>query len=421
MRAKTWRAVVGATALLVATSAVSACSSSGSNGKSSASASTTAANTALLGPLNRATGEPLKIGFIYSGQTQAADFRDELTLARATVKYINEHLGGVAGRPLELVACADNQSPATAAECANEMVAAHVPAVLQPSPTQPAAIMKVLAAAKVPYLTRAALDQSVLLSPYGYVMGNPLSVLGTSIKVAKAEGKKKVALFVIDVPASAQLSGIATPLYKKQGLDLLAYAVPLGTPDMTPQVQAAVSKGAESFLVLGEPAFCISALKAMKTVGFTGQVVIISQCLSPNIAKAVPGGLDGVKVATMEARGQKDPDVERYDAVAARYAPGTPPHESTNADSYALVLAFARAMKDLNPSNVTPATVVQTLNGMSPQPMPLLPGQTFQCNRKVSPLTPAVCSNGAAILTLDAAGNVKQSETFDATPYITLG
>jgi hypothetical protein len=64
------------------------------------------------------------------------------------------------------------------------------------------------------------------------------------------------------------------------------------------------------------------------------------------------------------------------------------------------------------------AEIAAAFAAAPPQAVPLLPGQTFQCNRKRSTLTPAVCSNGASILTLDTSGKTTKSETFDATPYL---
>jgi hypothetical protein len=55
---------------------------------------------------------------------------------------------------------------------------------------------------------------------------------------------------------------------------------------------------------------------------------------------------------------------------------------------------------------------------MTPQPLPLLDGQTFKCDRALFTLTPAVCSSGIAIVTLDADGNPKNTEAFDTAPII---
>jgi branched-chain amino acid transport system substrate-binding protein len=422
MRAKAWRVLVGGGALIALTAAATACSSSSSSdGSSSGSTPSSTADLALLGPVKQATGEPLKVGYIYSGQTQAIDTRPELTMAKATVKYVNEHLGGVSGRPLELVACADSLSPAGASDCANEMITKKVPVVLSAQPSQPAAVMKLLEPAKIPFFIWTGVDQSVFLSPDGVAMGNPLILLAAPIKLAKEDGDKKVAMVYIDLPAAAALKSIGDPLYKAAGMDLVSTAVPPGTPDMTPQIQAALSNGAQKFLIVGDPAFCISGLKALKTLGFKGDIVINSQCFSDDVAGAVPGGIKGVTVATIDALDAKDREVALYEAVAAKYAPGTPPHASGNSGGFAVVLGFARAMNALSPSNVTPAGITAAFAAMSAQPMPLLDGQTFKCDRTAAPLTPAVCSNGAALLVLDAAGKVKTVTGFDAKPYLKLG
>jgi branched-chain amino acid transport system substrate-binding protein len=400
-----------------------ACSSNNPKGGTSATATTVksaAAIAKLLGPVKQASGVPVKIGYIYDGQSQGIDARSELVMARATAKYVNERLGGVAGRPLEIVDCADDATPAGATDCANQMIAAKVPAVLSGAPSQPAAIVKLLEPAKIPYFVYAGIDQSVLLSADGYVLTNPLGSLAASIKVANDSGVKKVAMLLIDVPAAVgPVQAIATPLFKKAGLSVSYTPVAPGTPDMTPQIQAALSKGAQQFTIIGDPAFCISALSALKTLGYTGKSVVNSQCLSADVAKNVPGGIDGVKVATNESLDAKDPQVALYEAVAAKYAPSTPPHASGNSGGYAAVVGFARATTGLT-GDVTAATVQNALLTMSPQPLPLLKGQTFKCNHK-TPLVPAVCSNGAVILTVDAAGKFKSAEIFDSAPYIKLG
>ena len=124
--------------------------------------------------------------------------------------------------------------------------------------------------------------------------------------------------------------------------------------------------------------------------------------------------------ATESLSAKEDREVALYESVLATYAPGTPAHK-IGEDGYTVVLSFARAMKDLRPTDITPAGITQALLSMAPQPMVNLSGQTFQCNRKISTLTPAVCSTGATIITLDAAGDAKHSEVFDAAPYLSLG
>jgi branched-chain amino acid transport system substrate-binding protein len=412
------RVVVGGAlfAVLVGT----ACSSSSSSGSGpTGSTATTVSPAAVLGAFKRATGAPLKIGYIYAGQAQTQDNTNELTIAEATVKYVNEHLGGVAGRPLEIVACADHLTPAGATDCANQMLAAKVPVVLSGNPANSAPIIKLLEPAKVPFFIQTAAEASVLFSADASVMANPIIILAAPIKLAKDNGVKKVAMVYVDLPAAAQLKTLGEPMFQKAGLRLLSTAVPLGTPDVTPQIQAALSSGAQQFLVVGDISLCVNTLKALKTLGFDGQVMSNFNCLADASAKAIPGGYDHLLVLGTQVSDPSVPDVATMNAVAATYAPGTPTDNRGQAVlGYVTTLGFARAMKNLKPADVTAAGISAALLSMSPQPIPLLPGQTFRCNRKISAITPASCSNGAAILTIDRSGKVTKADTFDATPYL---
>jgi branched-chain amino acid transport system substrate-binding protein len=418
MAANRWRVLVGGA--LLAALVGTACSSSGSSGSSAGSTSTSAPNEALLGPINRATGAPLKIGFIDPGTTATSDSHNEIAMAKATVQYVNEHLGGVAGRPIALVLCGDNTTPSGSTDCANQMLAAKVPVVLEAEPAQPAPILQLLAPAKVPFMTWAGADATLLTSPDAFVMGNPLTLLAAPVKVGQTNGTKKIAMVYVNVPAAAQLPILAKPMYKKFGIDLLTSAVPLGAPDVTPQIQAEISSGADEFLVIGDDSLCINSLKALKTLGFKGTVFSNDNCLKTSVAKALPGGFDGLIHPSVAATTDADPEVKLYHAVAAKYAPGVPADDGTAPQQYTVIIGFVRAMKDLKPGDTTAAGITTALLTMSPQPMPLLGGQTFQCDRKKSPLTPAVCSNGSALEFLDAHGNVTKLEAFDATPYMKL-
>jgi ABC-type branched-subunit amino acid transport system substrate-binding protein len=408
-----------AAAAIISLALVAACSSEGSSGgANNASTSTTKPDTSLLGPNKPATGAALKVGFITDGQTAAVDARPEAVAAKAAASYVNDHLGGVAGRKLELVTCETHLTPAGAKSCANKMVAAKVPIVLSAAPGEPGSAMTVLQAAGIPYFFQATIDTTVLTSPDAYVLTNTLGGLASPVKVAQDAGAKKVAMLLIDVPAAVgPVKAVGKKFFDDAGISVDYIAVPPGTPDMTPQVQAAIGRGAEMFMILGDPAFCISALSALSTLGFTGTKLVIPQCLNPDVAKSVPGGLDGVKLSTTEALDASDKEVALYEAVLDHYAPGTPPHVSATSGGYAIVLAFARAMTG-HQGEFTPESVKQSLESMKAQPQPLLSGQTFKCDRKLFALTPPVCSSGIAIVTLDADGKQKDSKAFDAAPII---
>jgi branched-chain amino acid transport system substrate-binding protein len=420
MGTRTWRVLVGGALAVALTTLTAACGSSSDSGDTTSDTGMSkAAISKALGPEKEATGTPLKVGYVYAGQAQAVDNENEGTLAEATAKYVNEHLGGVAGHPIDLRLCADHGTPAGATECANELLRDDVAIVLAGNPVNSAPVLDVLEPEKVPFFVQTAAEAALVTSPDASILGNPIAFLAAAMKNAQDADVEKEAIVYVDIPAAAQLPAIGKPLFQNGGIELIGTAVPLGTPDVTPQIQAAITDGAEQFLIVGDVTLCVNSLKALKTLDFDGEAVSNMNCVKDPSADAIPGGWDGLVVPTTRVQVPSNPETEVVEAVAAKYAPGTPTDDTGQAVlGYIIVSALQRAMTDLDPAQATAAGISAELLAMSPQPVPLLPGQTFQCDRKKSTLTPASCSNGIAIVTYDADGKPVEQETFDATPYL---
>src|ERR1700680_5043326 len=87
--------------VVVVASVAMFCASCGKSSPTGPSAS--AVSTAVLGPVKNASGAPLTIGYIDEGQSAGIDARPEVAAAQTAANYVNNYLGGVAGRPLKLL------------------------------------------------------------------------------------------------------------------------------------------------------------------------------------------------------------------------------------------------------------------------------------------------------------------------------
>jgi len=415
MEARCWRVVV-AVALLGA-SFLAACSSSAQGPLGNRGRATTGA--ALdLGVKDLAAGAPYKVGFVTPGTNPLGDGRNEIDMAQATAKYVNDYLGGIAGHPLELDICQDHTTGAGAAACANQMLADKVPAVLMYTIAQPGPFLNLLTSAKVPVFAVAGGDQTMLTSPITSVLSNPIAFLAAPLRLARERGLKKIAMVYVDVGAAASLPSVAKSLYGKNGVDLTMSKVPVSAADVTPQIQAAISWGADALLVLGSNGLCVSALKAVKALAFTGPVIANNNCLKTDAGKTV-GGFDGLVVGGENSTSDRDAQVRLFHQVAKTYAPSIKdPDGGAVPGQYSAVLGFARAMKALRPNQFTALGVSKALLTMAPAILPLFAGQTFQCDRKKSALLGAACTNVGVLETTNAYGNVIKEETFDAPPSL---
>ena len=63
-------------------------------------------------------------------ETGAVTFPEARQGAIAAANYVNNYLGGINGHPIQIDNCVGDGTPATAARCANELVAKHPIAIL---------------------------------------------------------------------------------------------------------------------------------------------------------------------------------------------------------------------------------------------------------------------------------------------------
>jgi branched-chain amino acid transport system substrate-binding protein len=372
---------------------------------SSSGASTAGAGSAsILGPTHRATGSPVLVGFISDGQGAGFDASSEIPAAGAAVSYINNHLGGIGGHPLRLATCVDGETPSGATDCVNQMIAAHVVAVFLDISGQGETIFTALQPAHIPLFVYGAIDQPTLLSKTAFVLTNGLGALAGPPALLQQSGGKRGAVVEINLPtAIGAVQQLGTTFYKNAGATLDAIPIPPGTADMTPQIQAALNKNPDQVAIIGTDTFCISAINALRTLGYTKQIVIDASCISKGSQKALGSKLKGVVLLTSSSTDPAAHEVGLYNAVLAAYSPSTARNINTQG-GYAVVMGFARAMTGISGA-ITPATVMSTAVAMQPQPLPLAKGLTFQCNQKQVSFAPAICSSGYLATTLNSKGN----------------
>ena len=260
------------------------------------------AATSPLGTPKKATGSSVTLGFVSDGKSDAIDNTPEIKAAQAAVSYANNYLGGLAGHKIALNVCETQQTPSGATDCATNMVQAKVPIVITPVSGQSGTIYQGIKAAGHPLPAVRVARSGRARRPAGhvFVLTNGIgTALAGPAGIAADAGVKKAGILVTDVPAASGPVRQAAPIfYKNAGVTADVIVIPVGQADMTPQIQAGISAGDGAFAMVGNPAFCTSAIKALTTVGFKGPVTAIQQCVDQTSAKATNGGYKGVNVLT---------------------------------------------------------------------------------------------------------------------------
>ena len=96
---------------------------SSATSRNSAAPTTAVPGASSLGPEARATGTPVKVGYITDGSNgSSSGSQYEEAVAKATQPWLNEHMNGLGGHPIELDICVDDLDPGKAIDCANQMI-----------------------------------------------------------------------------------------------------------------------------------------------------------------------------------------------------------------------------------------------------------------------------------------------------------
>ncbi len=293
---------LGAAALPVIVLTAVGCSSSGSSGGSStpaASSTAAAAGTSAFGTPKKATGTPYVFGMI-NDETGAVTFPEARQGSIAAADYVNNYLGGINGHPIKIDSCIGDGTPATAARCANQLVAAHPVAILGAADVGGPASIPIYQHANLAYLG------GIPFTPVPETAPNSIQFWSVSVGdnaaaavyAGKTLGVKKVALIYFSNAQGASIVPQITPVFKAAGVTTVKN-IPLSptSPDPAPQAALVESSGAQLAYV-DVPNGCGNVLKALKSVGYTGKIIGIDPCGAPPVLQASAGGANGMYIAS---------------------------------------------------------------------------------------------------------------------------
>ena len=400
-RNRQFRTVAGASALLLAGMlGATACASDESQDDGPAAAASTSAL-----PSNPAQGEAVKIGFVSTEGGAAVSLPEMREGAEAAVEYLNNNGGGLAGRPVDLVVCKQQEEPTSATACANQFVEQKVAAVLSPGTSQGPAIVPIVLGAGIPYVTLNGVAPIELTSPDVASLSSGLpGSLTAAATAAQQEGMSKFTMFASDGGGiAAMIDQMGKPIFQGFGVELEVVPVALGIPDPTPVVTAGLTGNPDGVSFIGDAATCTSVLKAIQTTAPTVKKVLIPTCLDENVVKAV--GIDNIQgnigITATDALSDR-PDTVLFRSILAEYAPGLSP-TGYGSTGYQTVMALAGATADIA-GEVDAASIREALRTAENVEMPAGGGITFTCNSTAFPMMPSICSSQMLIGAINGQG-----------------
>jgi branched-chain amino acid transport system substrate-binding protein len=356
---------------------------------------------------------PFVIGFA-NQQGGSPSYPHATDGAQAAVKFINDNLGGIDGRPIQLKTCfmlAEEDGQKCGAEfLADDKVQA---AVLGLAAAGNASFYKTVVS-KLPVLVATAAAQPDMTTPGVYTLngGSFAPIAADALLAAKVPGAKQSAVLASNNPIGTYVSTkVLKPILESEGLKVAL--VPISdtatAPEVASAIQASGAASAQVFQMTTLVGQCVSAYDALKQQNITPTVVTTYQCSqpdmydhldgkapanwqftgfgdSPRISNAANG--QNTYVAAMKAQGQADGVT--YDAEASY--------------SFSTLMALT-AMSNKLGAKAAPATIKQAILDFR-GPLMMTPGVP-RCGQ-VSKQFPGICTT-LSTLTVASADGVEEA------------
>lgn len=385
--------------VVVALTALTACSSDDSNSDDATASSAEAPSDAFPG--KAASGEPVRIGLINNEGGPAISQPENREAAEAAAEYANDNLGGIGGRPIELVICKEQEEPVSARDCANQMVEQKVSAVVVTSSGFGTIMAPIITAAGIPYTSAVAGSVAETNTDLAYVWSSGANTAQALGVYAGEQGVKKAVAFAIDVPAAVgSLQMLGEPAFAANGSELKVVPIPLGTPDATPQVSAGLDSDPGAVVIYGESTVCTSVMKSLATLGSTAEKWTVQACAAPEVVESVGSGLDGTKIFSVADVSSDEPESVLFREVMKKYSPDTPT-TGYAVTGYQGVLGLVRATQSVVGTDTSPAAINTAIKSAKDVVLPAGDGITFTCDGQAIAGFKSVCGNQLIVLTME--------------------
>jgi branched-chain amino acid transport system substrate-binding protein len=385
--------LLSAPAITVLVLVAAACSSSGTGGSGSGASGGTSAPAAasVFGTPHKATGTPYVFGMI-NDETGAVTFPEARQGSIAAVNYVNDYLDGINGHPIQIDSCTGDGTPATAARCANQLVADHPLAILGAADVGAPASIPIYQHANLAYLGGVPFTPVPETAPNSIQFWS-ISVgdnAAAAVYAGKTLGLKSVALVYFSNAQGASILPQITPVFKAAGVSTVK-PIPLSptTPDPSPQAALVESSGAQLAYV-DVPNGCGNVLKALKSVGFTGKIIGIDPCGAPPVIQAAAGGAEGMYIASpFVLQSGSSSQAKLFTAAMAKWAaPGTLV-DSISTAGFATVMNVQAVLSKISGTPTTASILAAFRSGTHPNFL----SHAYTCDGQALKGATAICND----------------------------
>lgn len=356
--------------------------------------------------------EPVRIGMINMDEGTPS-YPDVSVGVDAAADLVNAELGGIHGRPVEIVHCSVTTDQATNQSCAQQF--ANDPTigmVINGYVFGSAFVFPILDSANVPVLLQTPLTQHDYEAPNGFAYqgGNAGGTSGTASYAGKFLDAESIVILGADNDALRAAVDVIEGLPAMEGVDISTTYIPDTAADVTADVQASGAASADAVLSLVNAPQCVQVAQSLIDLSVTAPIVSVATCAVPSTLAESPELFDGWTIVgsglpPLLAEGASA-ELDYYRETFPQYGP------EANMDSFLTLGGFGAMLAAWQIGNDLPEELSRDdwSEGLASFTGPYFGGQDeFSCPGEHFP---AVCTNDVRAFVLDGDGVMSQVEDF---------
>ena len=360
--------------------------------------------------------EPIVIGIINQEDTPLGSYPEIRRAVEGGVAFVNEELGGIDGRPLELRTCITSFNPEQSAGCAQEMEQADVVALvggLDVTSNGSIPVLEQNGIAQVGGIPANLVEQQsdVTFFLSGGVTGALAAFLAHT---AEAGGERAVLAYGEFESFTVAANDYAKPVAESLGMELETVSFQLTATDFLPVLTRAAESDPDAIIVAAAGAACAPIMRTYRDLGIEAQLYLVGACADDEILLAADGAEEGV-IFNSEGppAGQGDVEGGIFASVNELYAND----EAGGAGTVGLRSFFALygVLSDLGADGISRAAILESMRTSVDRPG--FWGHSYTCDGKQVVGLPALCAPQQSLIRV---GDDGQIETINDEWYDTV-
>jgi branched-chain amino acid transport system substrate-binding protein len=333
--------------------------------------------------------EPVVIGMINQENSPIGSFPELRAAAEAAVAFINAELGGVNGRPLQLVTCITAFSLEESQACAQRLVQAGATVVMSGIDVSAAGSVPVLEQNGVPLVGGIPTTLAEMQSPGAFFFsGGVAGALVAFAAHAADQGNETITIAFgefdsFEVPAR----DYGAPVAESLGLEVQLLPFALLTTDFLPVLTRVIESNPDAVVVGAADSACVPVINTLADLGYQGQLYLVGACAADQILEQVADDRQAAVIFNSEGPVDAGIEGDLYQDAVDRYA--TAPAGGGGTVTFRATMNVWAMLSDLG-ADVTPAAAAESLR--SSRATASFWGHPYTCDGNQIPGLPALCA-----------------------------